>query len=147
VRLRTSSPSIESLLSQSSHNAITVIEYVIVHRDNKMQCDSMPLWHPQGTISDWRQNYHDVHDKDPFIPCYEDSPVITDCWILEAIVGEFSESVGLLKQLPCQVPTCCHIPNWLFCNADCGCLTVNELVLTTSCQRNQYSKHPLLYEG
>jgi len=36
------------LLDLRSHHAIHVIEHVIVHCDNMMQCDCMPLQHPKG---------------------------------------------------------------------------------------------------
>jgi len=44
-----------------------VIEHVIVHCNNMMQCDCMPLRHPNGPISKLPQYFHDILDTRPFI--------------------------------------------------------------------------------
>jgi len=56
---------------QSSHQAIHVIEHVIVHCDNLMQCDWMPHRHPKGPISKWPQYCNDILDNRPFIQSCE----------------------------------------------------------------------------
>jgi len=124
-----------------------MIEHVILHCDNMMQCDCMPLWHPEGPISKWPQYLHDILHKGPFIMSCEKWPVIRVFWILKPLMYQFPYSVGGLKQLQCWVPTCLHIPNGKYCKADSGLLTVNELVSATGCYRNQYCKYPLPYEG
>jgi hypothetical protein len=53
------------LLGQSSHHAIHVIEHVIIHCDNVMQCYSMPLRHSKCPISKWPQYFHDILDNRP----------------------------------------------------------------------------------
>jgi len=40
------------LLSQSSQNAIHIIEHVIIDGDNMMQCDCMSFRHPQSPVSE-----------------------------------------------------------------------------------------------
>jgi len=135
------------LLSESSHNVIHMIEHVIIDSDKVMQCDCMPLRHRQGPISESPQNLHHVLKNSAFILCCEEWAVITGFWILEPLTGEFLWLVGSLKQLQCRVPTCLHIHYRLYRDANCGFLTVNGLVLTTRCQRDQYSKHSPLYEG
>jgi len=49
--------------------------------------------------------------------------------------------------LQCSIPTCLHIHNRLYCDADFGLLTFNELISTTRCQGNQYSIHSLVCNG
>jgi len=73
--------------------------------------------------------------------------VIVVFWVLEPLPREFTDLAGALKQLQRRVSTCLHLHNGLYCDADFGFLTVNELVSTTRCQRNQYSKHSLLYDS
>jgi len=60
------------LLGQSLHHAIHMIQHVIVHCDNMMQCDCMPLRHPQSPISEWPQHIHDILHNGPFILCCEE---------------------------------------------------------------------------
>jgi len=86
------------VLSQSSHNAIHVIEHAIVEWNDMMQCDHMPFGHSLGTVLEWPQNFHNILNGSPFIMSCEDCPVITENWILEQLVGEILEFVCLLKQ-------------------------------------------------
>ena len=67
-----------------------MIEHVIVDCDNMMQRDCMPLQHPEGPVSEWPQNFHDVLDNGPFILCCEEWLVFTVFWILVPLAGEFS---------------------------------------------------------
>ena len=66
-----------------------MIEEVIVDSENVMQCDRMPLRHPQGPVSECPQNIHDILDNGPFTLCCEEWLVITVYWILEPLRGEF----------------------------------------------------------
>jgi len=77
------------LLSHSSHNAIHMIENVIVYCDNLMQCHCMPLCHPQGPISDWLQYFDDILDNHLFALYCEEWPDIIGLWIVEPLAGEF----------------------------------------------------------
>jgi hypothetical protein len=67
--------------------------------------------------------------------------------MLEPHVGEFLLAVDLLKHYLCRLSRCNHIRNRWYCNADIDSVTLNEMFSMTRCQRNQYSKHSLLYEG
>jgi len=78
------------LLSQSSHNAIHMIEPVIVNRNDMMQSNCMRFRHLQGPVSEWLRNIHDVFDDHPVILCCEECPVISKIWILQPLAGEFS---------------------------------------------------------
>jgi len=66
-----------------------MIEHVIVESDNVMQCNCMPLQHPEGQVSEWPQNFHDVLHNGPFMLCCEEWPVITVFQILQPLAGEF----------------------------------------------------------
>jgi len=109
-----------------------------------MQCYSMRLWHPQGAILELPQYFHDILHNGPFILSCEKWPVISVFWILEPLCCELTELVAALQQLECWVPTCLHIHNRKYCNANFGFLKFTELVSAISCQRNQYPKHSLL---
>jgi len=135
------------LLCQRSHDAIQMIELVIVHCDNVMQWDWMPRRHPQGPISKWPQYFHNIPHNGPYILSCEKWPVITGFWILEPLACEFLWSVGALEQLQCRIATCLHIHNRKYLDADFGFLAVSELISMIRCQCTQYSKHSLLYEG
>ena len=65
------------LLRQSLHHAILMMEHVIVHGDNMLQFDCMPLRHPKGQILTWPQYLHDILDYRPFILSCELQPVFT----------------------------------------------------------------------
>jgi len=78
------------LLCQSSHNAIHVIEHVVIDCDKMMQCDCMPLWHPQGPILEWPQYLQDILHKRPFILCCEEWPGLTVFGISEPLEAEFA---------------------------------------------------------
>ena len=112
-----------------------------------MQCDYMPLWHPQGPISEWPQYFYDILHIRPFILCCVEWLVIAEFWTVKPLGCEFPQSVGSHEQLECRDPLCLHIHNRKYDNVDFGFLTVNELVSTTKCQLNQVSKHSLLYQG
>jgi hypothetical protein len=77
------------LLSQGSHHAIHVIEHVIVDCDNVMQCDCMPLGHPQGPILEWPQYFHDVLHNCPLILSCEQWLVSGVFWVLRPLTCEF----------------------------------------------------------
>ena len=48
----------------------------------------MAFQHPQGPVSECHQNFHDVLDDGPFMPCWEE-------WLVFAIVG-------VIKPLACE---------------------------------------------
>jgi len=97
------------LLSYCLHNIIHMMEHVIVDSDNVMQSNRMPCHHPQGAVLESSQNIHDVLDSGLFILCCEEWPGIIVCCILEPLGGEFSWSVGSLKQLQCLIILHFHI--------------------------------------
>jgi len=77
------------LLGQSSHYAVEVIEHVVVHSDNVMQCDCMPSWHPQGPISKWPQYFHDIVHNGPLNLSWEKWLVISGFSIVEPLACQF----------------------------------------------------------
>ena len=77
-------------LSQSLHRAIHMIEHIIVHCDNVMQRDCMPLRHPQGPISEWSQHFHDILHHGPFILSCEEWQEIAEFWGFEPLACEFT---------------------------------------------------------
>jgi hypothetical protein len=135
------------LLSQSSHNAIQVIEYAIVECDDMMQCDHMSLGYALGAVLKWFQNFHNVLNGSPLSMSCEDCPVITVNCILEPLAGEISEFVCLLKQHQGRIVMRLDIHNQWYFDAVFSFLNVIELVTTIRCQYYQYSKHSLLYDG
>ena len=134
-------------LSQTSQNAIHMVEHVIMDSDNMMQCDRMCFRHPQSPVSEWHEQFHEVLEDCPFIHCCVESPVFAVFWILQTLAGEFSQSIGWFKQLQCRIPPCFHIDIKKDCDLYFGFLTVNKLVSTTWCQRNHHSWHSLLYDS
>jgi hypothetical protein len=76
-----------------------VIEHVIVFCDDVMQCDCMPLRHPQGPISKWPQYFQDIFHNGPFILSCNKGQVFTLFWILGTLTCEFPQMVGALEQL------------------------------------------------
>ena len=86
---RTSLRSIESFLSQSSHFAIHVIEQIIVHSDNMVQCDFLPLRYPQGPISEWPLHFHDLLHIGAFILGCEEWLMIAVFWVCKPVKCEF----------------------------------------------------------
>jgi len=112
-----------------------------------MQCDCMALWPPHGPISEGPQHFDIILHNGPFILCCEEWPVLTELWILKPLTCEFPWSVGMLEPLQCGVSQCLYFQNRKYHDLDFGFLTVNELVSTTRCQRNQYSKHFFVSEG
>jgi len=77
-------------LSQCSHHAIHVIDHVIVHCQNVMQCDCVSLRHPQDPISEWPQHFHDNLYNGPIIVCCEEWPLIAECWVFQLLMCEFA---------------------------------------------------------
>jgi len=77
------------LPGQSSHHAVHVIEHVVEHCDNVMQCDSMSLRHPQGPISQWPQYIHHILHNGPLILSCAKWLTIRAFWILEPLACEF----------------------------------------------------------
>jgi len=75
--------------SQSLNDAIHVIEHVILHCVNMVQCDCMPVQHPLGPISEWREYFQDILDNRPFILCCEEWLVMAVLWILEPLTLGF----------------------------------------------------------
>jgi len=71
------------------YNAIHMIKHAIVDSDSMMQCDCMPLRHPQGPLSESPENFHDVLNNGPLILWCEECPVISVCWISKPLAGEF----------------------------------------------------------
>jgi len=124
-----------------------MIEHVIVVSDDVMQSTHLPFRHPQGPVSEWPEHLHDIRHYSPFILCCEEWPVIILFWIFKPLMGEFSKLVGLLKPLHSWIPLSVNIYVKECCDWYFSFLTVNEVVLTSRCQRNQYRKHSLLYEG
>jgi len=124
-------------LSQSSHHTIDVIEHIIIHCDNVMQCDSMSVQHPQGPISEWPQHFHDILQNGPFILSCEEWPIIAVFWVFKPLVWEFTKSEGALAQLLCRVPMGLHIHNRMYRDVDFGFLPVNELISMTRWQHDQ----------
>jgi hypothetical protein len=55
------------LFGQTWHDAIHVIDLVIVHCGNVMQCYCMRVEHPKGPISRWPQDFNDIPDNRQFI--------------------------------------------------------------------------------
>jgi len=67
-----------------------MIEHVIEEHDDVMQSNIMPFRHPQGPVSVWPPNFHDILDDGPFIRCCEEWLVISEFWIFTLLAGEFS---------------------------------------------------------
>jgi hypothetical protein len=65
-------PTIGCSSSWNSHSAIQMIEHVIVYRDGVMMSKCMLCWPPQGPVSDWLEDLHDIHDDGPLIWCCEE---------------------------------------------------------------------------
>jgi hypothetical protein len=78
------------LLCQRSHHATHVIEHIIVHCDNVMQCDRMPLCHPQGAISKWHQYFYNILHNRPFNLSCAKCPVIRVFCIVEPHASQFT---------------------------------------------------------
>jgi len=68
-----------------SHNAIHMIENVVVVCGKIMECDCLPLWNPQGRILEWSQSFRQILDNRPFILCCEEWLEISIFWILEPL--------------------------------------------------------------
>ena len=132
-RQRSSLHSRSLLLGLSGRQAIHVIEHGIVHCDDVMRCDCMPLRHPQGPISEWPQHFPDILHNGPFILGCAGWPVIAVFWVFKPHAGEFTQSECALEQLHGVVPMCLHIHNRKYHNADFGFRTVNQLISTTKC--------------
>jgi len=98
-------------LGQSSDHAVHVIKRVIVDSDDVTQSNGMPFRHPEGPVPEWPLNLHDILDNSPLILCCEERPVVAKFWVFKPLPGEFTQSVGVLEQLQCRVPTCLHIHN------------------------------------
>ena len=112
-----------------------------------MQCDCLPLRHPQSPISEFPQHLYDILHDGPFISSCEKWEIIIVFWIVKAHLCESPQSVGALEHHQFTVPTCLHIHNRKYRQADFGFLTVNEVVSTTRCQGNQYREHSLVYKS
>jgi len=119
--------------SQSSPHAIHVIEHIIVHCDNMIQCDCMPFRHPQGPISEWPQLFDEILHNGPFILSCEECRVIALFWVFRPLSCEFTWSETALEQLQCRVPIGLHIHNRKYRDADIGHLTLIQLISTTRC--------------
>jgi len=124
-----------------------MMKHVIVDSDDEMESNHIPVWYPQGPVSQLPVMVHDILDDVLFIMCYEKWLVINESSILEPLTVKFSWSDGLFKILQGQNPLYFHIHTGLYCNSCFESMKVNKLVSMIWCQHNKSNKQSLLYTG
>jgi len=67
---------------------LRVIEHIIVHGDNVMQCEHMRLWNPQGSVWEWPQHIRDILHKGRLILSCAQWLVITEFWVSKRLLWE-----------------------------------------------------------
>jgi hypothetical protein len=65
-----------------------MIKHVIADSDNMMLNNCMPCQHPQHSVPEWPEHFHDKLDDSAFIFCYVKWPVISVFWTLKPLLGE-----------------------------------------------------------